>query len=701
MGRDEDKLIRQLSLLSFLLSRRRPTTAREVQEAVEGYAEMSDDTFTRRFFSDRADLAKIGIEVRTLTGGATSDLNEAQLYYLSEEDFRLPVVTFTEPECRALAVALAALEGRFAYARPLRLALTAILGGRQDAMTSELEQLPVALAADEDAECAGQQLSRLEEAVTRGKTVRFLYPSGDGAPFERTLDPYSLFLTQGHWYAIGRDQTRGAIRTFRVARIQGSVHFVSEKGRDFSIPTDYDPDRYRARPPWLIGQVRGTAIVRVGDELAWWVERLEPHVLRVGKAQDGDHVFEVPYADDFVLVSWVVGLGTSGELLQPPALRQRLLTALSETARVHEGPGRESATESAEKVRPRSAKRSTIKAAPVAPEHLARAIALLQYLVDENRPTFVSWQTLKDDLGLSRSEVETDLSLINLVNFGGGTYVLTAEAGDDGVEVARDVMADTFARAARLSPVMARALLLALELLGDTFALEGLESLASVRQKVKALAGTGHPGGVVMLDDVLPPAAEIVEVLNRAIRDHSVVALEYFTSSRQELSEREIEPYLLFHSPDGWYLEAFCLRVTEQRTFKLERVRSVRATGAGFVPRSGVDLARRRSGRAFSPDDAAGWAIVRFTPRWATYLKEQGLEYARLADGGYEARIPYLDERWMAQHILGYLGEAVLEAPDSARETVRGLAAGLAARYAGERRPQSAATTDTPDEVCQ
>ena len=31
MSRDEDKLIRQLSLLSFLLSRQRPFTAREVQ----------------------------------------------------------------------------------------------------------------------------------------------------------------------------------------------------------------------------------------------------------------------------------------------------------------------------------------------------------------------------------------------------------------------------------------------------------------------------------------------------------------------------------------------------------------------------------------------------------------------------------------------------------------------------------------------
>ena len=83
MSRDEDKLIRQLSLLSFLLSRPRSFTAREIQESVEGYADMTDDTFARRFHGDRADLAKIGIEVRVLGSAETAETDEAQLYFLT------------------------------------------------------------------------------------------------------------------------------------------------------------------------------------------------------------------------------------------------------------------------------------------------------------------------------------------------------------------------------------------------------------------------------------------------------------------------------------------------------------------------------------------------------------------------------------------------------------------------------------------
>jgi predicted DNA-binding transcriptional regulator YafY len=696
MSRDEDKLIRQLSLLSFLLSRPRPFTAREIQESVEGYAEMSDDTFARRFHGDRADLAKVGIEIHVPSGTGAADGPEGHLYYLSEEDFRLPGVDFTAAESRALSLGLTALDGRFAYARPLRLALTAILRGYADPMRTELEQLPLALAPDEDAQRAGKQLSRLEEAVTRGKTVCFSYPSGDGAVLERTLDPYSLYLIQGHWYVVGYDHLRKSVRTFRLGRIQGTVRFVTEKARDFSIPTNHDPNQYRARPPWLMGPVRGTATVRVGEDLAWWVKRLEPHVSLLVDEDDGCCLFSVPYADESVLLSWLAGSGGCTELLEPAGLRGRLRDALTEASRAHAKAATGERTAAAElagkacnarkgapRTRPTLPRKETT--APIAAEHLARAMALLHYLVDEQRPSLVAWQALEHDLGLTRTEVETDLSLINLMNFGGGTYALTAEAGPTGVRVVRDVMADAFAQPARLSPVMARALLLALDLLGDAFALEGLESLESVREKVRALVGVDRPEGIVIVDEMVPPAPEIVEVLNRAIRDHSVVALDYFTASRQELGERLVEPYLLFRSPDGWYLEAFCLKAAGQRTFKLERIRSAASVGATFDPRPEIDLTRRRTGQAFTPDDMANWAIVCFHPRWRTYLEESGIECALLPDGRLEGRMPYLDERWMVQEIVRYLGEAVLEHPASARQRVHELARVLAGRY--EERP--------------
>lgn len=700
MSRDDNKLIRQLSLLSFLLSKKRPFTAREIQESVEGYADMSDDTFTRRFNGDRADLAKIGIEIRVLTGSDAAGAAEAQLYLLKEEDFRLPEVDLTPAELTALSMALAALDGRFAYARPLRLALTAICHGRQDELAGQFDLLPVALAPDEDARKAGKQLARLEDAVARGRSVRFFYPGvdPDSPLMERTVDPYSLFFIQGHWYVVGRDRLREAVRTFRVTRIAGTVSFVTEKNRDFYVPADYDPAAYRARPPWLLGPVKGSATISVGDDLAWFVERLAPHVEPLPVEDDACARFLLPYADPDVLLSWVVGLGGCGELLEPAELRLRLLEDLDRVRDRHEGPS-EQPQLPADEDRRRSGAAEAVQAGaakkaagdhiqPIAAEHLARAVALLHYLLDPGRPAVIPWAAVEHDLGLSRDELEADLSLINLVNFGGGTYALMAEAEKEGIRVTPDVMADTFSRPARLSPLMARALLLALDLLGDAFAVPGLESLTPIHQKIRALVGDSPAETAVVLDDVSPPDHEVIEALKRGIRDRLVVELEYLTKGRLEVTTRRVEPYLLFRGPEAWYLEAYCVLAGGQRTFKLERIRSARLTGDPYAPRPEVDLTSGRSGQAFAPGDVATWSTVRFTPRWRRHLEDRAVDFVPLPDGRLEARIPYADEGWMAYDVLRFLGEAVLERPQSARARIRDLAAALAARYESDAAPE-------------
>jgi predicted DNA-binding transcriptional regulator YafY len=63
MAKDTEKLIRQLSLISFLMAERRPVTALEIKQEVEGYSGMNDDAFARRFYADRAELESLGIEL--------------------------------------------------------------------------------------------------------------------------------------------------------------------------------------------------------------------------------------------------------------------------------------------------------------------------------------------------------------------------------------------------------------------------------------------------------------------------------------------------------------------------------------------------------------------------------------------------------------------------------------------------------------
>ena len=77
--------------------------------------------------------------------------------------------------------------------------------------------------------------------------------------------------------------------------------------------------------------------------------------------------------------------------------------------------------------------------------------------------------------------------MLNVVNFGGGSYVLYAEITEDGeIEVDPEPYSDNFDRPARLLPVEAKALVAAIDLIGEHLP-EG--SLTSARKKIVAALG--------------------------------------------------------------------------------------------------------------------------------------------------------------------------------------------------------------------
>ena len=143
MAKDTEKLIRQLSLISFLMAERRPVTATEIRRDVEGYSGMNEDAFARRFYADRAELDSLGIalSVDKPADGAAEQEN----YSLRPEKFYLPDIKFSDSELAALQTELSLLDGEFAYAEPLRLALQQLSWGKPSPLDAP-EERSVALA---------------------------------------------------------------------------------------------------------------------------------------------------------------------------------------------------------------------------------------------------------------------------------------------------------------------------------------------------------------------------------------------------------------------------------------------------------------------------------------------------------------------------------------------------------------------------
>ncbi len=667
MSHDTDKLIRQLSLVAFLMAERRALTARDVKSNVEGYSEMSDEAFARRFYSDRAELLSLGVPLQSQRDEFTGE----ELYTLRSEQYFLPQLELEDEELAALQTAFYLLEGKFAYAEPLRLALQNLALGRPgftEAPSATASRVEV-LDPDYSPETPGR-LAKLENAISKQRTVRFDYWSiSSDKESERTLNPYALINDNGLWYVVGHDLDREDIRTFRVSRIRGDIKFATRRERDFRAPTDFDVELYRGRPPWQIGDTVGTARLEVRGDTAWWVRRAYG---ATGRLEDG--VFVTEYSSIPQLASWVLRQNGRAVPLEPAELKRDVAAALRRVRERHDGEAPQPAREKPAAVGDGAIERP---AGPVAPERFAVLQALLAYLLaacgEEKEAEIPAVELLERFPSVPTDELEEHLSLLNLVNFGGGCYTVYAELRDGSVHVDKELWGDTFRAAPRLTPLEARAIRLALEYVGPMIAADAHTPLSRVRKKLEEtfgqfeLARTPEPHGAT-------EEVDLVSRLARGMRERKLVEIEYQKEADAAPSTRLVEPYSLERELPNWYVHTWDRTSDGARSFRLDRMRSAKVTREKFEPREGFEPTRLRDART---------AKVLYDKAIARWAIERGARL--LADGSAVRDLPVGSDEWLEGEVLSLRGEAVLLEPDELRQTIAARAKALAKELGVER----------------
>ena len=650
MSHDADKLIRQLSLVAFLMAERRPLTARDVKSNVEGYSEMSDEAFARRFYSDRAELTALGVPLSSQRDEFTGE----ELYTLRSEHYFLERLELDDDELAALQTALYYLEGKFAYAEPLRLALQNLALGRAgfaEPPTETAERVRVS-APDYSPELAGR-LSKLEAAISKQRTVRFGYWSPRRArPGDRSVNPYALRLDDGNWYVIGQDLERDTVRTFKVSRIRGDIRFATRRERDFRVPEDFDVERHRVPKPWQIGETVGTARIAVSDDTAWWVERT---LADAGSVEDG--VFETDFASVELLAGWVLRQNGRAIPLEPDELRETVAEGLARLDEAHAG----------EAPMPAAAKRSDPRrplperpTGPVAPERFGVLQALLAQLLTacgEERSAVLDAAELAARFSIPLEELQDHLSLLNLVNFGGGCYAVYAVHDGDVVRVDKELYGDVFRRPPKLTPLEARAIRLAIEYVGPTIAAEAHTPLARVRRKLEETFGRFDLAATPEPRDASDEET-LVKVLSEAAEKRKVVEIEYLKEGESP-SLRRVEPYTIERELPVWRVHTWDLTVDAARTFRLDRMRSARLTSDRFEPREGFDPSYLTNPRV---------ARLLHSPAVARWKLERGAR--PLTDGSAIAEVPYKTEEWLLSEVLADRGETVVVEPQRLRDLV-------------------------------
>src|SRR2546421_4042433 len=633
------------------MAERRAVTARELKSSVEGYQEMSDEAFARRFYSDRAELQTLGVPLTSQRDEYTGE----ELYNMRSERYFLPPLELTDEELAALQTCLYLLEGRFAYAEPLRLALQNLSLGRSgfsEAPTSTAMRVEV-LDPEYSPEMQGR-LSKLEAAISKQRTVKFPYWSiSRDDERERTVNPYALFQDAGAWYVVGRDLEADDERTFRVSRIRGEIRFATRRERDFRLPADFDVDEYRGRPPWQIGDLVGEARVEVAGDTAWWVQRTYGDS---GRVEEG--VFVTEYSSLPLLASWVLRQDGRAIPQAPDELRRQAAKALKLVRERHEKEPRRLAAES-DGNEEEAVERP---AAPVHPERFAVLQALLAYLLDkcgEKPDAEIPAADLVERFNIPPDELEEHLSLLNLVNFGGGCYAVYAELQGDTVRVDKELFGDTFRAPPRLTPLEARAIRLALEFVGPMIAADSRSPLERVRKKLEEtfgefeLAQTPEPQAQRAEED-------LITTLSRGSRERRLVEVDYLKEGEEETSEHVVEPYSIERRLPYWYVHPWDRTRDAERSFRLDRMRSARMLAEDFEPREGFEPRGLRDARPvqiwYSPE-VARWRPERGTAR----LLKDGSAVEEVAVGG---------EDWLIGEILSFRGEAVVREPKELRTRI-------------------------------
>ena len=328
VSHDTDKLIRQLSLVAFLMAERRPLTARDVKWNVEGYSEMSDEAFARRFYSDRAELLALGVPLQSQRDEFTGE----ELYTLRSEQYFLPQLELDRRRAGGAPDGALPARGevRVRGAAPARAPEPRARPARASPRRRPRRPCGSRCATPTTPPEMPGRLAKLEGAISKQRTVKFDYwsISRDKDVRAHAQPVRACSTTTASGTSSATTSTATTIRTFRVSRIRGDIRFATRRERDFRTPR-----RVRHRAATAAGR-RGSSATPIGEarievrgDTAWWVERAYGST---GRLEDG--VFVTEYSRLPMLASWVLRQDGRAVPLEPDELRREVAAACAASA---------------------------------------------------------------------------------------------------------------------------------------------------------------------------------------------------------------------------------------------------------------------------------------------------------------------------------------------------------------------------------
>jgi proteasome accessory factor C len=192
--------------------------------------------------------------------------------------------------------------------------------------------------------------------------------------------------------------------------------------------------------------------------------------------------------------------------------------------------------------------------------------------------------------------------------------------------------------------------------------------LARVTVKLEAVLGSGI--------DVTLHEPPYLGAVRDATAGGERLRITYFSASRGELSERTIDPHVVFSRDGEWYVWADDSRSGKRRSFRVDRIEAAEPTGERFEPDQ-----TEPPGGWFEEGGAVDVTVV--LPAAAAWLAEQYPVHAvrDAGEGMVEVRLPVATERFLERLLVRAGPEARVLDPPEYVDLGRRAAARLLSRY--------------------
>lgn len=301
-----------------------------------------------------------------------------------------------------------------------------------------------------------------------------------------------------------------------------------------------------------------------------------------------------------------------------------------------------------------------------------------------------SMEELTNALEVSREEVLADLDVLflcGLPDYGPGDLIDRRIEGDR-VYLS---MADYFERPLTLTTEEATALLVAGEALMDAGFFEPGGPAGSALEKVKGLVPEKGRGTIQEVSryievEIGSNPGRWWQVIEKGMEAGKDLRLEYYSFSRGEVTDRNVQPLSLVTSYGHWYLLAWCRQARERRLFRLDRVMSVETVdppvdGTGD---DGLDMPELVG--ELKPGRNAHYVKVRFSGREGRRLLEEWPTASATEndDGTLTITLRTRNLSWLSRYLVRFGDRLDIQSPGKLKEMVKENASRLLEVYGSD-----------------